>query len=186
MNPKTQLGLPGLLASVLLLAACGSAPIAAPSVSGPAAVAISTDPAPANETLTQPTPAARPAVAKLAPYLDPDSPLHQHRSVYFDFDQSIVKTDYARSLQLHGQFLAANPALKIRIEGNTDEQGGTEYNLALGQKRAEAVLKALKLYGASDTQLEAISFGKEKPKAGGHDDASRAQNRRADLAYPAP
>jgi peptidoglycan-associated lipoprotein len=73
----------------------------------------------------------------------------------------------------------------IKIEGNTDERGGAEYNLALGQKRAEAVSKALKLFGVKDSQVEAVSFGKEKPKAPGHDEVSYAQNRRADLDYPA-
>jgi peptidoglycan-associated lipoprotein len=75
--------------------------------------------------------------------------------------------------------------VSIKIEGNTDERGGAEYNLALGQKRAEAVSRALKIFGVKDAQMEAVSFGKEKPKVLGHDDASYAQNRRADLDYPA-
>ncbi len=87
-------------------------------------------------------------------------------------------------LELHGKYLAANPQIVIKVQGNTDEKGGAEYNLALGQKRAEAVVKMLKIYGVKDSQLEAVSFGKEKPKALGHDDAAHAQNRRADLAYP--
>ena len=80
---------------------------------------------------------------------------------------------------------SAEPAVSIKIEGNTDERGGAEYNLALGQKRAEAVSRALKIFGVKDAQMEAVSFGKEKPKVLGHDDASYAQNRRADLDYPA-
>jgi peptidoglycan-associated lipoprotein len=85
---------------------------------------------------------------------------------------------------LHGKFLASHPLLAIKIEGNADERGGAEYNLALGQKRAEAVSKALKIFGVKDSQMEAVSFGKEKPKALGHEEASYAQNRRADLDYP--
>ena len=87
-------------------------------------------------------------------------------------------------MELHGKYLAAHPNLAIKVQGNSDEQGGTEYNLALGQKRAEAVSKALKIYGVKEAQLESVSFGEEKPKAPGHDEASHAQNRRVDLAYP--
>ena len=87
-------------------------------------------------------------------------------------------------LELHGRYLSGNPTLSIRVEGNADERGSTEYNLALGQKRAEAVVRALKVYGVKDSQVEAISWGKEKPKAMGHDEAAWAQNRRVDLAYP--
>jgi peptidoglycan-associated lipoprotein len=75
--------------------------------------------------------------------------------------------------------------VSIRVEGNTDERGSSEYNLALGQKRAAAVVEALKVYGATDAQMEAVSWGREKPKAEGHDEAAWAQNRRVDLAYPA-
>lgn len=130
-------------------------------------------------------PSTSPSAVKLPPYLDRNHPLYQTRSIYFDFDQTLVKPESAQALQQHAQFLAANPTLTIRIEGNTDEKGGTEYNLALGHKRSDAVVKALRLYGARDAQLEAISFGKEKPRDTGHGDAAHAQNRRADLAYPA-
>ena len=121
---------------------------------------------------------------KMAPYLDPNNPLAKQRSVYFDFDKSEVKPEGLPVLELHGKFLAANPSVSIKVEGNADERGGAEYNLALGQKRADAVVKVLKSFGVKDSQLEAISYGKEKPKALGHDEASHAENRRADLAYP--
>jgi peptidoglycan-associated lipoprotein len=111
--------------------------------------------------------------------------MYQKRSVYFDFDQSALKPEFMPVVEMHGKFLSTHPNVFIKVEGNTDEQGGAEYNLALGQKRAQVVANALKLYGARDSQLEAISFGKEKPKALGHDDDARAQNRRVDLAYPA-
>ena len=118
------------------------------------------------------------------PYLDPNNALAKTRSFYFDYDNFSVKPEYARQLELHGKFLASNPKVAIRIEGNADERGSAEYNLALGQKRASAVVTALKVYGASDVQMEAISWGREKPKAMGHDEESWAQNRRADLVYP--
>jgi peptidoglycan-associated lipoprotein len=87
-------------------------------------------------------------------------------------------------VERQGKYLAANAALKVRVEGNADERGGREYNLALGQKRAEAVVRGLKAYGAKDNQAEPVSFGSEKPKAEGHDEAAWAQNRRVDVAYP--
>ena len=120
----------------------------------------------------------------LPAYLDPNSSIYKNRSVYFDFDKYAVKAEFNDLIADHGKFLAANPNVAIKVEGNTDERGGAEYNLALGQKRAQAVITALKVYGVKDSQMEAVSYGKEKPKATGSDDASRAQNRRADLAYP--
>jgi peptidoglycan-associated lipoprotein len=87
-------------------------------------------------------------------------------------------------VERQGKYLAGQSGLAIRVEGNADERGGREYNLALGQKRAEAVVRALKVYGVTDKQAEPVSFGKEKPKAQGHDEAAWAENRRVDLVYP--
>ncbi len=95
-----------------------------------------------------------------------------------------MKSEYQSLIERHGKYLTSMPNLTIKIEGNADERGGAEYNLALGQKRAEAVLKALEIYGVKGSQLEAVSWGSERPKAQGHDDAAWAQNRRADLTYP--
>ena len=86
-------------------------------------------------------------------------------------------------VEAHGRYLAANKSRNIVIEGNTDERGGREYNLALGQKRAEAVKQRLQLLGVSDRQIETVSFGKEKPKALGSTEEAWAQNRRADIVY---
>ena len=116
------------------------------------------------------------------PWNDPKSPLFK-RSVYFDFDSYAVKAEYQATLQAHANYLKANKDRKIKIEGNTDERGTTEYNLALGQRRSEAVRKSLSLLGVSDSQMEAISFGKEKPKAQGSNEAAWQENRRADIAY---
>jgi peptidoglycan-associated lipoprotein len=116
------------------------------------------------------------------PLNDPKGILAQ-RSVYFDLDSYIVKDEFKPVLEAHARYLNGNRTRKIVIQGNTDERGGREYNLALGQKRAEAVRKALALLGVPDAQMEAVSFGKEKPKALGSDDAAYAENRRADLAY---
>ncbi len=116
------------------------------------------------------------------PWNDPKSPLFK-RSIYFDFDSYSVKPQYQATLQAHANYLKANKDRKIRIEGNTDERGTTEYNLALGQRRSEAVRKSLTLLGVSDSQIEAVSFGKEKPKADGSNEAAWKENRRADIAY---
>jgi peptidoglycan-associated lipoprotein len=102
-------------------------------------------------------------------------------SVYFDFDRFDVKPEYAYIIQGWSVWATANPAQKLVIQGNTDERGGREYNLALGQKRAEAVLKALKLSGVDESRLDAISFGKEKPMATGSDESAWGKNRRADI-----
>lgn len=120
--------------------------------------------------------------AALDPLHDPNSPLSQ-RSVYFAFNRYTVADDYQSLLQQHAEYLKQNPQRRILIQGNTDERGTSEYNLALGQKRAEAVRRALSLMGVSDAQMEAVSLGKEKPKALGHDEESWSQNRRADIVY---
>jgi peptidoglycan-associated lipoprotein len=125
------------------------------------------------------------AVASVvADHLNPNSLISKERSVFFDYDKFDIKADQTAVVTRQGQYLAANAGLNIRVEGNADERGGREYNLALGQKRAEAVVRALKVYGVKDGQVEPVSFGSEKPRAAGHDEAAWAQNRRVDLAYP--
>ena len=116
------------------------------------------------------------------PWNDPKSPLYE-RSVYFDFNEYTVQTKYQKTLSAHASYLKANPKQKIIIQGNTDERGTAEYNLALGQRRSDAVRKSLNLMGVSDDQMEAVSFGKEKPKAEGDNEAPWAENRRADIVY---
>jgi peptidoglycan-associated lipoprotein len=116
------------------------------------------------------------------PFTDPSNPLSK-KSVYFDFDSFVVKSEYQPLVEAHGKYLAANSGRQIKIEGNTDERGGREYNLALGQKRAEAVKQRLLLMGARDAQVETVSFGKEKPRAMGSTEEAWAQNRRADIVY---
>ena len=116
------------------------------------------------------------------PWNDPSSPLFQ-RSVYFDLNEYTVQTKYQKQLSAHASFLKANPKQKVIIQGNTYERGTAEYNLALGQRRSDAVRKSLNLMGVSEDQMEAVSFGKEKPKAEGDTEAAWAENRRADIVY---
>ena len=103
--------------------------------------------------------------------------------MYFDLNEYIVQSKYQKTLSAHASYLKANPKQKIIIQGNTDERGTAEYNLALGQRRSDAVRKSLNLMGVSDDQMEAVSFGKEKPKAEGDNEAAWAENRRADIVY---
>lgn len=137
------------------------------------------------------TPASAPAAAESAvakvtvpDHLDPNSALRRENSVFFEFDKFSMPTKDVATVDRHAKYLVARPSLSIKIEGNADERGGREYNLALGQKRADAVKQALKLAGVKDDQMESVSFGKEKPVAQGHDEAAWAQNRRADIVYP--
>lgn len=105
------------------------------------------------------------------------------RIVYFDYDSFIVKPEFQSVIEAHARYLTADKSRKVAIEGHTDERGGREYNLALGQKRAEAVRSALGLLGVGDSQMEAVSFGKEKPAVQGTDEGAMAKNRRAEIRY---
>ena len=120
------------------------------------------------------------------PISDPRSSVYGKRSIYFEFDSYAVDPKYASTISAHAAYLKAfqKQRASVIIQGNTDDRGTAEYNLALGQKRADAVVRALKVYGVKDSQMESISFGREKPKATGHDEASWSQNRRVDLEYP--
>lgn len=118
----------------------------------------------------------------LDPLKDPNGVLAK-RSVYFDFDKSVVKDEYRPSVAAHAGYLKDHGSRKIQIQGNTDARGSREYNLGLGQRRAEAVKKSMEVLGTSSAQLEAVSYGKEKPKAQGNSEADHAENRRADIAY---
>ncbi|MGQ0710509.1 MAG: peptidoglycan-associated lipoprotein Pal [Rhodoferax sp.] len=105
------------------------------------------------------------------------------RLVYFDYDSYAIRPEFQAVIEAHAKFLKANPARKVALEGHTDERGGREYNLALGQKRAEAVRRAMGLLGVGDAQLEAVSFGKEKPAAQGGSEEAMAKNRRVEIMY---
>lgn len=171
MRTTTTLAL--ILSSVLGLAACGSS------------VKLD-DKAKVEERSTTTTADSR-TVAPVTtgstdPLNDPKGVLAK-RSIYFDFDSFIVKDEFKPVVEAHAKYLSANKGRKIVVAGNTDERGGREYNLALGQKRAEAVRKSLSVLGVSEAQMEAVSFGEEKPKATGSDEASWAENRRADIVY---
>ena len=105
------------------------------------------------------------------------------RSVYYQFDKSDLRPESRSLLEANARYLRDHPGTSVRVEGNADERGSAEYNLALGQRRAEAVSRTLKIMGVSESRIEAVSLGKEKPKKAGHDESSWAENRRSDIVY---
>ena len=111
------------------------------------------------------------------------APTQLARVIYFDFDSFVIRPEGEAVIESHARFLSTNKSRTIAVEGHTDELGGREYNLALGQKRAEAVRRRLVLLGVGEGQVEAVSFGKEKPAASGADEASFEKNRRAEITY---
>jgi peptidoglycan-associated lipoprotein len=176
---------PAALAVCILAAACSSTPL--DTSSKPAAAAT-----PAGSTATAPAKPAgsgqgvgTPGNSNASRLASGTAAAPAERSVYFEFDDATLARQWLDIVERQGQYLSRNAALTVRVEGHTDERGGAEYNLALGQRRAEAVRKALTLYGVKGTQIEAVSFGEERPKASGHDEPAWAQNRRADIAYSA-
>jgi peptidoglycan-associated lipoprotein len=107
----------------------------------------------------------------------------RERIVYFDFDSFVIRTEARPIIEAQGRRLRADAKLRVALEGHTDDRGGREYNLGLGQKRAEAVRKALSLMGVADSQMEAVSFGKEKPAVPGNTEAAMQENRRVEINY---
>ncbi|HYW58706.1 MAG TPA: peptidoglycan-associated lipoprotein Pal [Polaromonas sp.] len=140
---------------------------------------------PTASTATDPNAAA----SRVAPVqigasdLSAAGPIGTAKVIYFDYDSFVIKPEFQGTVEAHARFLGANKTRKMAIEGHTDERGGREYNLALGQKRAEAVRRAMGLLGVTDAQVEAVSFGKEKPAAAGSDEEAYAKNRRAEIFY---
>ena len=116
------------------------------------------------------------------PLRDPNNILSK-RSVYFDFDSYVVRDEFKPLVEAHGKYLQSNRSARMTIQGNADERGSHEYNLALGQRRADSVKRMMVLLGASDGQVETVSFGKEKPRNQGHDEVAWAENRRDDMVY---
>jgi peptidoglycan-associated lipoprotein len=107
----------------------------------------------------------------------------QARSVYYEFDRSEIKADSTKVIDANAQYLREHPELKVKVEGNADERGSREYNLALGQRRADAVQKRMTILGIPSDRIETVSYGKEKPKAVGHDESAWSENRRSDILY---
>ncbi|MGH8744290.1 MAG: peptidoglycan-associated lipoprotein Pal [Burkholderiales bacterium] len=138
-------------------------------------------------TTQQPTTAPKTAPVQQGsvaadPLHDPNNILSK-RSVYYDFDKSVIKDEYRALVDAHAQYLSSNRSARVTIQGNCDERGSREYNLALGQRRADGVKKAMTVLGASSSQIQTVSYGKEKPRCTEHAESCWSQNRRSDIIY---
>ena len=138
-------------------------------------------------TTQQPTTAPKTAPVQQGsvaadPLHDPNNILSK-RSVYYDFDSSAIKDEYRPLVDAHARYLSGNRSERVTVQGNCDERGSREYNLALGQRRADGVKKAMTVLGASSSQIQTVSFGKEKPKCTEHGESCWSQNRRGDILY---
>ena len=142
--------------------------------------AATTTPAPSASSQTT-SPAQQAAIAG-NPLNDPNNILAK-RSVYFDFDSNMVTAEYEPIVKAHARFMATHADTRARIEGNCDERGSREYNLALGQRRAESMKKVMTVLGVTDSHIETVSFGEEKPQIVGHNEAAWSKNRRDDIRY---
>ena len=182
----TPLRVVTLSVSLAILGACTSVDLQEPAKiekrdGGSALPGSATDPG-ASSSAAGVSDVAAVVAPQIDPLDDPASPLAK-RSVYFQYDSFVIQPEFQSTVEAHAQYLSTNRNKRVVIEGNTDERGSREYNLALGQKRADAVRRALATLGVDDQQMESISFGEEKPRAVGADEASFAENRRADLRY---
>ena len=168
-----------ILAVLAVLAGCQSTP---PADKGVPVEERTPDANAAATTGTTGTAIGGSSTGSANPLKDPRSVLSK-RSVYFEYDRYDVKDEYKPLIEAHGKYLQANRGAKMTIQGNTDERGSREYNIALGQRRADTVKRMMQLYGATDSQIETVSFGKERPKNPGHDEGAWAENRRDDMVY---
>jgi len=116
----------------------------------------------------------------------PQAGLLAKRIIYFDFDSSEIKGDGTDIVGAHAKYLANNPSVRVRLEGHTDDRGSREYNIGLGERRAQSVRRALLLQGASEAQLSTVSYGDERPAVAGHDEAAWSKNRRVEIVYLTP
>ena len=170
-----------LIALAVLAAGCASKETRQePSVTDRSTTSPSTGSTAAPSPSTRPTTPTAPVAGD--PLRDPNNALSK-RSVFFDYDSNAVKDEYRGLVQAHARYLTDKRDSRVRIEGNCDERGSREYNLALGQRRAEAVKKVMTVLGVADGRIETVSYGEEKPVADGHDEQAWAQNRRADIRY---
>jgi peptidoglycan-associated lipoprotein len=173
----------GLLAAAVALAVAGCSSTQTNDKPAPPPEVKAAPPAPPPPPPPPPMKPVEPPMAVMPdPLNDPNSILAK-RSVYFEFDRSAINTSDEPIVEAHGRYLVDHRARTVRVEGNCDERGGREYNLALGQRRADSVKERLKSLGVAGDRIETTSFGKEKPRNPGHNEAAWAENRRADIVY---
>jgi len=165
----------------MLLAACASKePIKETKVEDRSAATTTSTTAPPTTQGTQGQQSG--TATRVDPLKDPNNPLSK-RVIYFEYDKDAVKPEFTALVQAHAAYLGQNRNRKVRLEGHADERGSREYNMALGQRRADAVRKAVGVLGVGSERIETISFGEDKPKSTGHDEAAWAQNRRVEIIY---
>lgn len=187
MSLKSPLSIGALAAAALLTGCASNVPLNQPapveSRTGSTPTAGSTAQAVAPARPAQPTGTAQSSVAtvNLTQGATAASAQQIARVVYFDFDSFVIKDEFKPLVEGHAKGLVANKGKRMVVEGHADERGSREYNLALGQKRAEAVVKSLALLGVGTSQVEAVSYGEERPAAQGSDEAAWAKNRRAEI-----
>ena len=162
----------------LALAGCSTNPTTAP-VEDKSADAAAT---PSGATTSGASTSGVSGTTGMNPLKDPNNILSK-RSIYFEYDSFVVADQYKPIIEAHAKYLAANRNAKVTLQGHADERGSREYNIALGQKRADAVKRMMTLLGVQDMAIESVSFGKERPKNLGHDEAAWAENRRVDIVY---
>ena len=160
---------------ISLLAACAS--------DKPAEVATAPTAAPETTAAAPVADAPKEVVPVSTDPLDDANSILSKRSAFFDFDKSVIKAADKPMVQAHGQYLAGHADRKVVVEGNADERGSSEYNLALGSRRANSVKKMLVVSGAKAGQVSTVSYGEEKPRDTAHNEAAWSQNRRADIVY---
>ena len=176
--------------SAALILGCSSQPTSDEKAGVEERTPTATKPASPSTAQTKPASSGGVEAKPLAPSLntgqnplkDPNNILSK-RSIFYDYDSDVIKDEFRPMLQAHAKYLASNRSARMLIQGNTDERGGREYNIALGQRRADAVKRMLVLLGAQESQVESASLGEEKPRCEEKTDACYSQNRRGDLLY---
>ena len=166
----------------LLVAGCSSTPTTAPVEDKSTAAAPGTTTTPGAATSGTTSAGVSGTATGVNPLKDPNNILSK-RSIYFEFDSFTIADQYKPIVEAHARYLAANRNARVTLQGHADERGSREYNIALGQKRADAVKNMMLLYGATEVQIETVSFGKEKTRREGHDETSWAENRRVDIVH---
>jgi peptidoglycan-associated lipoprotein len=172
-----------LLAGAALLAGCPKKPTTVEPPTAGTQVGGSSSTAPGGGASTNGSPLGDDTGAAGSRGVGADGGLSGRKIIYFDFDKSEIKSEFADIVTANAQNLTSHPNLKLKLEGNTDERGTREYNIGLGERRAQAVRRALMLQGVAETQLTTVSFGAERPAAEGDEESAWAQNRRVELVY---
>ena len=170
-----------LMAAVALLAACGPKRVAESPAETSTSVPATTESSGAQSTGVATVDTSVGSTSQGA--LGPDGPLGSQRVIYFDFDSSEIRSEYIDVIAAHGRFLAGNANMRVRLEGHTDESGSREYNIGLGEQRAQTVKRALALQGVQDAQIATVSYGEERPAAAGSDENAYSKNRRVEIVY---